>query len=181
MTGRLAAKPGLRHLHWVVEAHWLGRWRSPRLLKLWRYGAGSIVAFVTSVVVVYICYSWADFGAITSTVIGFVAGAVPNWILNRRWAWKMSSREGMGKETALYVAVSAISLVASSAADKLTARASVGLRSDMERDLLVTAAYVVSTLVLTALKYLAYDRWVFVDRRRSRNQVPTTTEQNLVP
>jgi hypothetical protein len=83
----------------------LGRWRTPLLLKVWRYGAGSIVAFVTSGVAFYVCIDGFGLGAITCSVIAFFAG----------------------------------------------------------------------------LKYLAYDRFVFVDRRRSRSQVPMTTEQNLAP
>ena len=41
-----------------------------------------------------------------------------------------------------------------------------------------------SVVGLTGLKYLAYDRLVFLDRagaRRSRHQVPSTTEQNRSP
>jgi hypothetical protein len=45
----------------------------------------------------------------------------------------------------------------------------------------VTLSYLFSVVVLSGLKYLAYDRFVFVDRRRSRDQVPITTEQNLAP
>jgi putative flippase GtrA len=154
-------------LYWMVDAHWLGRWRTPALLKLWRYGAGSVVAFVTSVVVYYAFFSWAHLGAIGSTWVAFVAGAVPNWILNRRWAWEKKGREGVARESALYVLVSIVSLVASSAATKATALAVVH-SSHTARDLLVTFSYMASVVVLSVLKYLVYDRFVFVDRRRAR-------------
>lgn len=153
-------------LRWLVDAHWLGHWRTPALLKLWRYGAGSVVAFVTSVVVYYVFFSFAHLGAIGSTWVAFVAGAVPNWILNRRWAWEKRGREGVAKESALYVLVSIVSLVASSAATKATALAVVHT-SHTARDLLVTFSYMASVVVLSVLKYLVYDRFVFVDRRRS--------------
>jgi putative flippase GtrA len=168
-------------LHWLVEGHWLGRWRTPKLLKLWRYGAGSIVAFVTSIVAYYVCYSWAHLGAITSTWIAFVAGAVPNWVLNRRWAWQKRGREGMTRETTLYVIVSLISVVVSSVFTKLTAHSAEHLANHLDKDLLVTGSYMLSVIVLTGLKYVAYDRFVFVERRSSRAQVPTTTEQNRTP
>ncbi len=51
----------------------------------------------------------------------------------------------------------------------------------MTRDILVTVSYLFSVVVLSGLKYVAYDRFVFVDRDRSRHQVPMTTEQNLAP
>jgi putative flippase GtrA len=171
-------------LHWLVDGHWLGRWRTPLLLKIWRYGAGSIVAFVTSGVAFYICIDLFGLGAITCSVIAFVAGAIPNWILNRRWAWQKRGREGVGRETTLYVVVSVISLVASAVVTKLTALAAANA-GHFWRSALVTLSYLFSVVVLSALKYLAYDRFVFVDRRsgerRSRHQVPITTEQNLAP
>jgi putative flippase GtrA len=170
--------------HWVIGAHWLGRWRSPLAVRLWRYGAGSVVAFITSTVVLFVCLSWFRWGAITSTVVAFLAGAIPNWILNRRWAWERRGREGVVKETTLYVMVSVVALVASSAADKATAVETAGLHNDLAKSVLVTLAYMFSVVVLTGLKYIAYDRLVFVDRpgsRRSRSQVPTTTEPNRTP
>jgi putative flippase GtrA len=169
-------------LHWLIGAHWLGRWRTPVAVRLWRYGAGSIVAFITSAVVLFVCLSWFEFGAITSTVIAFFAGAIPNWVLNRRWAWEKRGREGVVKETTLYVIVSVVALVASSAADKFTAVEAAHLQNELAKSVLVTFAYMFSVVVLTGLKYIAYDRIVFVDRagrrstRLSRHQVPTTTE-----
>ncbi len=142
------------------------------------------MAFITSGVVLFVCLSLFELGAITSTVIAFFAGAIPNWVLNRRWAWEKRGREGIGKETTLYVIVSAIALVASSAADKFTAVEAAHLQNELAKSLLVTFAYLFSVVVLTGLKYVAYDRIVFVDRsnprraRDSRHQVPTTTEPN---
>jgi putative flippase GtrA len=173
----------LHPLHWLVDGHWLGRWRTPRLLKIWRYGAGSIVAFVTSVVTVYVCFSWIGLGASTSAIIAFFAGAIPNWVLNRRWAWQQRGREGVARETSLYVMVSIISLVTSTAVTKLAATQADHV-SHLTKDFLVTGSYTFSIVVLTGLKYLAYDKLVFVDRsgaRRSRHQVPSTTEQNRTP
>jgi putative flippase GtrA len=150
-------------LHWLIGAHWLGRWRTPLAIRVWRYGAGSVLAYVTSVVVLFICLNWVHWGAITSTVVAFLAGAVPNWILNRRWAWEKRGRDGFAKETTLYVTVSIVALIASSAADKATALATTHM-SDTARSLIVTVVYMFVTVVLTGLKYLAYDRIVFVDR-----------------
>lgn len=166
-----ASAPGLegrklKPLHWLVDGHWLGRWRTPFLLKIWRYGAGSIVAFLTSTVMYYVCFSWLRLGAISSTWVAFIAGAVPNWILNRRWAWEKRGREGMGRETTLYLIVSAVSLLASSGATKLTAMA-VSNQSRTARDLLVTFSYMASVVILSVLKYVVYDRFVFIDRRRA--------------
>lgn len=168
-------------LHWLVDAHWLGRWRSPLILKLWRYGAGSVVAFVVSTIVVTVCYSWIGFGAITSSSIAFVAGAVPNWILNRRWAWQKRDRQGFGRETTLYVVVTVLSWAAYTGVTKLVAEAASGTGT-AERDVLVTLSYMAATVAFAAVKYVAYDRFVFVDRPgSSRSQVPATTRANRKP
>jgi len=158
----------------MVDAHWLGRWRTPLVVKLWRYGAGSVVAFVSSVVVYFGCFSWGHLGAIGSTWVAFVAGAVPNWILNRRWAWGKKGKEGVARESVLYVIVSLVSLAASSGATKATALAVVHT-SHTARDLLVTFSYMASVIVLSGLKYLVYDRYVFVNKRKSQPEVAASS------
>lgn len=168
---------------WFHEGHWLGRWRSPLLVKLWRYGAGSVLAFVSSGVALFICIQWLGFGATTAAVIAFLVGAIPNWILNRRWAWEKTEREGFAAETTLYVIVSLISLGISVGVTKATAIGAAHLATHLVvKHLLVTGSYLLTTVVLTGAKYVAYDRLVFVDRRpRSRHHVPTTTEVNRRP
>ena len=56
---------------------------------------------------------------------------------------------------------------AASATTKATALA-VAHTDHTARDLLVTFSYMASVVVLSVLKYLVYDRFVFVDRRRAR-------------
>lgn len=168
---------------WFHEGHWLGRWRTPALVRLWRYGAGSVLAFISSGVALFICIQWLGFGATTSAVIAFLVGAIPNWVLNRRWAWQKTEREGIAKETVLYAVVSLVSLGISVGVTKATAVGASHLPTHaIFKHLLVTGSYLLTTVVLTGAKYLAYDRWVFIDRReRSLHQVPTTTEANRQP
>ncbi|HET9059955.1 MAG TPA: GtrA family protein [Acidimicrobiales bacterium] len=172
---------GLHPVHWLVEAHWLGRLRTPHVLRIWRYLVGSGVAFVTSTVAMYICVSWFSLGAITAATIAFVAGAVPNWVLNRSWAWQKRGREGIRRETALYAAISLVSWAVSVAITKAGAIGADDMHSLFVRHLLVTGSYVFSVVLLTGLKYVAYNRFVFLAPPSSRNQVLTTTEQNLQP
>lgn len=168
---------------WFEAGHWLGKWRTPLLVRLWRYGAGSVLAFVTSGVALFACIQWVGLGATTAAVIAFFAGAVPNWLLNRRWAWEKRHREGIGQETALYILVSLVSLGISVGVTKATAVAAGHISGHLTlRHLLVTGMYMLATVALAGAKYVAYDRWVFVDRRdRSRAQVRNTTEVNRTP
>ena len=168
---------------WFHEGHWMGRFRTPFMVRLWRYGAGSVLAFVSSGVALFICIQWLGFGATTSAVIAFLVGAIPNWVLNRRWAWQKTERHGIAAETTLYAIISLVSLGISVGVTKATAVGASHLATHaIVKHLLVTGSYLLTTVALTGAKYLAYDRWVFIDRRpRSRHQVPTTTEANRAP
>jgi putative flippase GtrA len=155
--------------HWLLGAHWLGRWHTPSLVRFWRYSAGSVVAYLASGVVFYICVDGLGFGAGTCTVVAFVAGALPNWVLNRRWAWQRSGREGLVRETVLYALVTGASLAVTLAVTKLTAYSVNQMNtSHMVRGLLLTSSYLFTTAVLWVLKYVAYDRLVFKGHRPPR-------------
>jgi len=173
---------GHRLGHWILGARWLGRWYSERAVRFWRYSAGSIVAYLMSGAVFYAAVNWLDWGAITSTVVAFVAGAIPNWVLNRRWAWQRRGRDRFAKETTMYVVVTGLSLALTALATKLAAHWVDGMHtSDMARDMLLTSTYMFAQIVMFVLKYVAYDRWVFVARRMSRNHVLSTTAPNRRP
>ena len=49
-------------------------------------------------------------------MIAFVAGAIPNWILNRRWTWKVEGQVAFGREILAYIVISGSTLLALSLA-----------------------------------------------------------------
>jgi putative flippase GtrA len=154
-----------------------------RWLRVWRYTVGSVVAAATSAVVFAACY---DLGVPTlpANVLAFAAGAVPNWVLNRRWAWQRSGRVHVRREVLTYAVISLVSLVASTLATgwadgeapRLTASHTLQVT-------FVAGAYVLTYGVLFVAKYLLYEFVVFPGEppRRSRHQVPTTTRPNRSP
>ncbi len=152
-----------------------------------RYALGSVVAFTSSNIVFVLLYVMNASTTVCS-VGGFVAGAIPNWILNRRWAWRRRGRPVFGREIVGYIAVSIVVLVTTSAATGWT-NAQVqsipphhGIRA-----LLVTASYIAVTAVLFVAKFAIYEYWVFSDRSRVRaafrslRQVPRTARANRIP
>jgi putative flippase GtrA len=180
---------------WVVRQPMLARAAdlllSPRFV---RYAAGSVVAFVSGNIAFVLLYV---LGASTTTcsVAGFVAAAIPNWILNRRWAWRRNGRTlAFGREIVGYVAVSAIVLVSTS---WVTGWTNAHVQWVPEhygiRTLIVTASYVAVTIVLFFAKYWIYNYWIFADRSRLRpalrsilaffslRQVPSTARANRIP
>ena len=155
-----------------------------RWLRIWRYTASSVLAAVTSAVVFAAAYALGA-GTVPANVLAFVAGAVPNWVLNRSWAWQRRGRVHVGREVLLYAVVSLASLAASSAATEWAGREARTITGDSGlRVLLVAGAYVATYGVLFVIKYLIYELVVFTDdgrRPRSRHQVPSTTRPNRTP
>lgn len=155
-----------------------------RWVKIWRYTASSVLAAATSAVVFAAVYA-LGVGNVPANVLAFLAGAVPNWVLNRSWAWQRSGRVHVGREVVLYAVVSLASLAASSAATGWAGHAARTVTADATlRVLLVAGAYVVTYGVLFVVKYVIYELVVFAgDGRapRSRHQVASTTRPNRTP
>jgi putative flippase GtrA len=155
----------------------LGRLQSSAFAqRMTRYALGSVVALATSVVVFALLLA-LGVGTTLDSVAAFLAGAVPNWVLNRRWAWRRRGRVAFGREVVGYAAISLLALLAASAATGWAHHAVRGVSSHGLRVALVTLAYVVVQGLLFGLKFVAYDRWVFAERSgaraalRSRHQV----------
>ena len=69
-----------------------------------------MVAATTSAIVFAMLYVMGVSTTVCS-IVAFVAGAIPNWTLNRRWTWKVEGRVAFGREIVAYVIVSASTLV----------------------------------------------------------------------
>jgi putative flippase GtrA len=155
-----------------------------RWLRVWRYTASSVIAAATSFLVFAGAYALGT-GTLAANVLAFVAGAVPNWVLNRSWAWQRTGRVHVMREVVLYVVVSLLSLAASTAATEWASREAHSLTADSTlRVLLVAGAYVVTYGVLFVAKYAVYELVVFAGPGRaplSRHQVPSTTRPNRIP
>ena len=160
--------------------------RLPRLparwVKVWRYTVGSVIAAVTSLVVFAVAFG-LGLGNVPANVLAFVAGAVPNWILNRSWAWQRTGRVHVLREIVLYAIVSVLSLAASSAATGWANHEAPSVTPNhVLQVLLVACAYIATYGVLFVAKYVIYELVVFTGpERRSRHQVVTTTRPNRAP
>jgi putative flippase GtrA len=133
-------------------------------VRLFRYTTGSVVALVVSEIVLVTAYGVARLPTVIATVLAFLAGAFPNWVLNRRWAWARGDRANLRREVLPYATIVVASLVLATgltaAADRL-ARVltdSVALRSAF-----VGAAYLLTSFVMFVGKFVLFDRIVFVE------------------
>jgi putative flippase GtrA len=171
-----------------VLADRIERWRQFILRRrIARFAISSMVAAGTSAVVFPILYV---LGASTTacSICAFVAGAIPNWTMNRKWTWKVEGRVAFGREILAYIVVSASTLLALSLATAWTHRhvqtipAGHGIRVA-----LVTASYFGVLAVLYGLRFFLYEFWIFSGRSRvraalrSRRQVWVEARANRTP
>ena len=142
--------------------------RHPLRGRVTKFAISSAVAAATSAIVFPVLYI---LGASTTacTILAFVAGAVPNWTLNRRWTWKVEGRVAFGREIFAYLVISASTLVVLSLATGLTDRAVKGIPAHHGiRVLLVTASYFAMLAVLYGVRFFLYEHWIFSGRSRVR-------------
>jgi putative flippase GtrA len=146
-----------------------------------------MVAAGTSAIVFPILYV---LGASTTacSIAAFVAGAIPNWTLNRKWTWKVEGRVAFGREIVAYIIVSATTLLALSLATAWTHQRVQSIPAGHGiRVLLVTASYFAVLALLYGLRYFLYEFWIFSGRSRiraalrSRRQVWTEARANRTP
>jgi putative flippase GtrA len=171
-----------------VQRHplWTRLTRTALSTRLTKYALGSVVAFTTGNIAFMLFYV-LNASTTACSVAGFIAAAIPNWILNRRWAWQRSGRPP-ARQVVGYIGVSIVVLVSTSAATGWTNSqvqsipAHHGLRL-----LIVTASYVAVTVVLFFAKFAIYEYWIFSERSRVRaafrslRQVPRTARANRIP
>ena len=79
--------------------------------RLSRYTAGSVVAAVSSEVTLLACYGLFDLTPRASSTIAWLAGALPNYWLNRRWTWGRRGRPSLMGEVLPYLAIIGVTLL----------------------------------------------------------------------
>lgn len=135
--------------------------RSPLVRKITGYSAGSVIAAFTSELAFAGVFS-LHAGTVLASLAGFVGGAIPNYILNRRWAWQDRRGRNQRQEILLYFAVSAAAFVVSVFATDVTENWARTLTSSHNvRALLVDAAYLAVSGVFFVGKFVAYEFLVF--------------------
>jgi putative flippase GtrA len=132
-----------------------------------KYALSSVIAFMLSNIAFAFCY-WLGMGTTWPTVIAFFSAAIPNWIMNRRWAWQQTGRAPM-KQIISYAAVSAFVLFVTALA---TGRTNYWVKHDAHianhhgiRLLIVTGSFVLVTVVLFFAKFAIYEFLIFRNRR----------------
>jgi putative flippase GtrA len=156
--------------------------RSPLVRRITGYSAGSVIAAFTSELAFAGAFGWLHADTTWASLAGFIGGAIPNYFLNRRWAWQGRNGRSRRSEITLYAAVSIasflVSVVVTDAVERWAKHltASSGLRV-----VLVAAAYLAVSGVFFVGKFVAYEFIVFTKGpaepagSASRSDGPSTT------
>jgi putative flippase GtrA len=132
---------------------------SARTRRLSTYAAGSVVAAVCSEVVLVLCYGVLALAPAVSSTIAWLAGAVPNYWLNRSWTWQRRGRPSLRHEVLPYVAIILATLLLAAA---VTKGVDAWLReidvSDTTRTVAVAAAFLGVYVIMFVVRYLLLDR-----------------------
>ena len=127
--------------------------------KLLRYFTGSVIATVCSEVAFVALYGLLSVGTTWSSVLSWLAGAVPNFWLNRNWAWQRTRRPSLRREVLPYAAIIVTTLVL---ATLLTHAADVWLHhqgvSSSVRVTLVATVFLGTYVVVFALRFVLLER-----------------------
>lgn len=156
-----------------IRKHPWWQWltRTPLSAKMTKYALSSVIAFLLSVIAFPVVY-WADGGQTTvASVIAFFAAAIPNWLMNRRWAWQQTGRAPV-KQMVSYAAVSAMVLVVTAYA---TGRTNYWVKHDAHiqnhhglRVLVVEGSFILITVILFFAKFAIYEYVIFAEERGHR-------------
>jgi putative flippase GtrA len=162
----------MENLAEFIRKHPWWQWltRTPFSAKMTKYALSSAIAFSLSNITFAIGYA-LGWGTTVPSVLAFFAAAIPNWIMNRRWAWQQTGRAPR-KQIISYASVSAIVLVVTAWS---TGAVNHWIRWDLHvsnghglRLLIVTAAFVVINVVLFFAKFAVYEFLIFPGRRTER-------------
>lgn len=137
-----------------------------------RFAAASVLATVISQVVFVLSYSLGAAPTV-ATVLAWLAGAIPNFSLNRR-AWGGGGREALRGEIIRYAAISiGTALLAAAATHGAEILATATFPSSRPAQVAVVwGAYAGTYAVMFVLKFVLIDRLVFTAHRQPQAQSP---------
>jgi putative flippase GtrA len=162
----------MENLAEFIRKHPWWQWltRTPFSAKMTKYALSSAIAFGLSNITFAVCYA-LGWGTTVPSVLAFFAAAIPNWIMNRRWAWQQTGRAPK-KQMISYASVSAVVLVVTAfATGRVNHWIKYGIHvqnHDGLRLLIITAAFVVINVVLFFAKFAVYEFLIFPGRRTER-------------
>jgi putative flippase GtrA len=87
--------------------------RSPTIVKLLKYSMASVVAVSVGQPVFWLFDGALGWDAIPANLVSVSVGAVPNYLINRRWTWHQTGRNRLWGEVVPFWVMSALGMILS--------------------------------------------------------------------
>jgi putative flippase GtrA len=141
----------------------LGKLRGPEGRKLFRYSMASAVAVVLSVVLLVLFNGVIGLSAWVSSTLATAIAAIPNYEMNRKWAWGKSGRSHLWKEVVPFWALAFLGWgVSTISVHFMETYAKQHDFSHLMSTLSVTIVYVAAFGVLWVAKFIIFNKVLFV-------------------
>ncbi|MGA8246270.1 MAG: GtrA family protein [Nocardioides sp.] len=133
--------------------------RSGLVGRVARYGAGSVVATICSQATFLVLYGPVGASTTVTSTLAWLAGAIPNYWLNRSFTWGRRGRPSVTRELLPYAAIVLGTLGLAIVATALGARLLDGTSiPHVTQVLLVWGIYFLVYVVMFAFRFLLFDR-----------------------
>jgi putative flippase GtrA len=133
--------------------------RPHRVRTFLKFGTSSLVATASSEITFLLLYGPAHASSTLASVCGWVAGAIPNYWINRSWTWGLRGRPSLSREVlpyaAIVVATLALAIAATKVSDTVLRDSDV---SDATRTLIVGGVFLAVYVVMFLVRFLLFDR-----------------------
>jgi putative flippase GtrA len=146
------------------------RWLPNRALGLRfsRFTAGSIFSTLLSQVALTGLYGWGHANATVASLVAFVVGAIPNFVINWKWTWGRDGKPALVRELLPYVGIIVGTGLLATGLTTLTDHVLAPLIVNHAwRTVTLDVAYLASYAVLFVLKFALLDR-VFGRRKTAK-------------
>lgn len=146
------------------------RWLPNRALGLRfsKFTAGSIFSTLLSQATLTGLFGWAHTSVTVATVVAFVVGAIPNFVINWKWTWGRDGRPALVRELVPYLAIIIAGGLAATGLTTLTDHVLAPMITARGwRTVTVDMAYLASYAILFVAKFALLDK-VFGARRGKR-------------
>ncbi len=146
-----------------------------------RYVGGSVVAAGCSEVTLVVLYGLLHVAPGPASCVAWLAGAVPNYWLNRSWAWGRQGRPDLRREVLPYVTIVlttlALATLLTGAVDRWSRADGTGSTT---RVVLVAGTFLAVYVVTFLLRFVLFDRlFTRLDRTQPDRTQPDQTHPDL--
>jgi putative flippase GtrA len=126
--------------------------------KLLRFGTSSLVAVACSETTFLLLYGPSGTSSTVASVCAWLAGAIPNYWINRAWTWRRRGRPSLSRELVPYAAIVfgtlGLAIAATAVGDAVLRDAGV---SDATRTGLVGGIYLLVYALMFLVRFFLFD------------------------